>query len=116
VQRQQLPRIKVEYQVNRDLFLRVIGEYSANYLDQLRDDSRTNAPLLVRSGSQWVLTKATRTNNVRGDFLISYRPTPGTVFYAGYSSQLREPTAFAFEDLNRTSDALFVKLSYLFRY
>ncbi|MDQ8165964.1 MAG: DUF5916 domain-containing protein [Gemmatimonadota bacterium] len=116
VQRVQLPRLRVEYQVTRNLFVRAIGEYASNFTDVLRDDSRTNKPLLVRSGSQWVQTQKTTTNNVRGDFLISYRPTPGTVFYAGYSALMREPKAFGFEDLNRTSDALFVKLSYLFRY
>jgi hypothetical protein len=116
VQRVDLPRLRIEYQVTRNLFVRAIGEYASNFTDALRDDSRTNKPLLVRSGSQWVQTQKTTTNNVRGDFLISYRPTPGTVFYAGYSALMREPKAFEFEDLNRTSDALFVKLSYLFRY
>lgn len=116
VQLVRLPRLRIEYQVTRNLFVRAIGEYASNFTDVLRDDSRTNKPLLVRSGSQWVQTQKTTTNNVRGDFLISYRPTPGTVFYAGYSALMREPKAFEFEDLNRTSDALFVKLSYLFRY
>ena len=115
-QRQQLPRVKVEYQVTRDLFVRVIGEYSANYLNKLRDDSRTNKPLLVKSGGIWVETTETHTNNVRADVLVSYRPTPGTVFYVGYGAQMREPLTFAFDDLNRTSDAFFMKLSYLFRY
>jgi hypothetical protein len=116
VQRNQLPRLRIEYQATRDLFLRAIGEYSATFLDRLRDDSRTNAPLLVRSGGRWVQTAPTRNNTVRSEFLVNYRPTPGTVFYAGYTTLLREPLAFAFEDLNRTSDAYFVKLSYLFRY
>jgi hypothetical protein len=111
-----LPRLKVEYQMSRALFVRVIGEYSASWTNALRDDSRTNRPLLVRSGGAWVQSTATGANNVRGEFLISYRPTPGTVFYAGYSAQMREPGAFDFRELNRTSDAFFLKASYLFRY
>ncbi len=117
VQRNQLPRVRVEYQVTRDLFVRVIGEYSSTFTDSLRDDGRTNGRLLVRNGAGvWVPTVRTTSNNVRGDFLVSYRPTPGTVFYAGYSALMREPRAFEFTDLNRTSDAFFVKASYLFRY
>jgi hypothetical protein len=116
VQLVQLTRLRVEYQLTRDLFIRAIGEYSMNAVDALRDDSRTNKPLLVRSGSTWVQSTKSRSNNVRAEFLASYRPTPGTVFYAGYSSLMREPETFQFKDLNRTSDALFVKASYLFRY
>jgi hypothetical protein len=116
VQLVQLTRLRMEYQLTRDLFLRAIGEYSMNAVDALRDDSRTNKPLLVRSGTSWVQSTKTRSNNVRAEFLASYRPTPGTVFYAGYSSLLREPESFQFRDLNRTSDAFFLKASYLFRY
>jgi hypothetical protein len=116
VQLVQLARLRMEYQLTRDLFLRAIGEYSMNAIDALRDDSRTGKPLLVRSGTRWVRSQKVRNNNVRAEFLASYRPTPGTVFYAGYSSLLREPESFQFRDLNRTSDALFVKASYLFRY
>lgn len=111
-----IPRTKVEYQITRDLFVRVIGEYASNYQDALRDETRTNGPLLVKSGTKWVKTVRTTTNALRGDVLISYRPTPGTVFYAGYDAQLTEPRAFAFDAVNRTNDAFFLKLSYLFRY
>jgi len=111
-----IPRTKVEYQITRDLFVRVIGEYASNYSDALRDDTRTNGPLLVKSGSKWVKTVRTTTNAVRTDFLVSYRPTPGTVLYAGYGAQMTEPNAFSFGGLNRTNDAFFLKLSYLFRY
>jgi hypothetical protein len=116
VQLVQLTRLRTEYQITRDLFIRAIGEYSMNAIDALRDDSRTNKPLLVRSGTSWVQSTKSRSNNVRAEFLASYRPTPGTVFYAGYSSLLREPESFQFKDLNRTSDAFFLKASYLFRY
>ncbi|MBM4194774.1 MAG: carbohydrate binding family 9 domain-containing protein [Gemmatimonadetes bacterium] len=115
VQRNQLPRVKVEYQVTRDLFVRVIGEYASNYLDALRDDGRTGKPLLVRSGGRWVQSTRTTSNNLRSDVLIQYRPMPGAVIYAGYSALMREPSAFAFDDVTRTSDAVFLKASWLFR-
>lgn len=116
VTRTLIPRTKMEYQITRDLFVRVIGEYASNYSDALRDVTRTEGPLLVKSGGKWVKAVRTTTNAVRGDFLLSYRPTPGTVFYAGYDAQMTEPTAFSFGGLNRTNDAFFLKLSYLFRY
>ncbi len=52
---------------------------------------------------------------VRADLLLAYTPQPGTVVYLGYGARLLEPQSFRFERLNRTSDALFLKLSYLFR-
>lgn len=116
VQQARLPRLRVEYQVTRDLFVRAIGEYAATFTDSLFDDSRTGGRLLIRnSAGTWVPTVRRTANNVRGELLVSYRPTPGTVFYAGYTSLMREPDAFRFTDLNRASDAVFVKASYLIR-
>jgi hypothetical protein len=40
---------------------------------------------------------------------------PGTVLFAGYGSDMLDEDAFRFRNLTRTSDALFLKLSYLFR-
>jgi len=49
------------------------------------------------------------------DWLFSYRPTPGTVVFAGYGSGLEEADAFRFRRLRRVTDGFFAKLSYLFR-
>jgi hypothetical protein len=43
-----IPRLTVEYQVSRPIFLRVIGEYDSRTQDALRDDSRTGLPILIR--------------------------------------------------------------------
>ena len=110
------PRVKLEYQVSQPFFVRLIGEYIAEQVDALRDDSRTNLPLLQRNGSGvYVRTVARLNNSVRGDFLLAYTPQPGTVVYLGYGARMLEPESFRFERLTRSSDALFVKLSYLFR-
>ena len=110
------PRLKMEYQVSRPFFVRVIGEYIAQYTDALRDDSRTGHPLLQRTGSgTYVRTQASTTNSVRGDVLLAYTPMPGTVFYLGYGARMAEPESFRFQDVLRTSDVLFLKASYLFR-
>ncbi len=110
------PRLKVEYQVSRPFFVRAIGEYRADRVDALRDDTRTGHPLLVRAGDgTFVRTTAGTSNAFRGDLLLAYTPQPGTVFYLGYGARMGEPAAFRFDDLDRTSDAFFVKASYLFR-
>ena len=103
--------------MNRSLFLRLIGEYVSTFTDSLRDDDRTNQPLLVYNpGTQrWERTTRSTVNVFRGDFLFSYKPVPGTVLYLGYGAAMNEPTAFRFRDLQRRSDAFFVKASYLFR-
>ncbi len=111
----QIPRVKVEYQIARPMFVRVVGQYVAQEQDALRDDSRTNGPILLRRGTGFVRAAATSSNRFRGDVLFSYQPTPGTVFFAGYGSTLSEARALRFDDLRRTTDGFFLKWSYLWR-
>jgi hypothetical protein len=112
-----IPRLKVEYQVARPLFVRLVGEYDASRTDALRDDSRTDAPILIYDPGAGVYVRAgaTADNRFRGDALLSYQPTPGTVFFVGYGSTSVEPDALRFNRLRRVSDGVFVKASYLFR-
>ncbi len=111
-----IPRVKVEYQLTRSMFLRTVGQYTAVYQDDLRDDSRTNDPLLV-PGPDGTLVRAVASsdNQLQFDWLFSYHPTPGTVVYVGYGSTLTEAEPFRFGGLVRQRDAYFLKLSYLFR-
>lgn len=111
-----IPRVKVEYQLSRSIFLRAVGEYTAIFQDSLRDDSRTNDPLLVPGpGGSLVRAQGFSQNTFQFDWLFSYLPTPGTVIYLGYGSTLQEPGAFRFSRLARERDSYFLKLSYLFR-
>jgi hypothetical protein len=111
-----IPRIKTEYQLSRPFFVRLIGEYYSEQVGALRDDSRTGHPLLQRTaGGTYVRTVARNTTRVRGDALLAYTPSPGTVVYLGYGAQLTEPQPFKFDGLRRTNDAFFLKASYLFR-
>ncbi len=112
VGRQRIPRVKVEYQLARPLFIRLVGEYNAYEQDSLRDDSRTNGAILI-NGQR---TQAFTDNVFRGDILLSFTPMPGTVFFAGYGSTLEEERAFKFRDLERRTDGFFLKGSYLFRF
>ena len=109
-------RAKVEYQLSRPLFVRVVGQYIQDKTDSLRDDSRTGAPIFI-SGPDSSLTRAaaSRSNLFHVDALLSYQPVPGTVVFAGYGSNMVDEEAFQFRGLTRTDDAFFLKLSYLFR-
>ena len=111
-----IPRLKVEYQLNRALLVRAVGEYEAGFVDERRDDSRTNDPLLVRTRSgQFVHPASGHANDFRPQLLLGWTPTPGTVFYAGYDATLAEPDAWRFRRLERQRDGVFVKASWLFR-
>ena len=103
--------------MSRAIFLRVIGEYDARKQDALRDDSRTNLPILIRDPASGLYqpSAAFERNRFRVDGLFSYQPTPGTVLFAGYGSVLTEPQGLRFDNLIRTNDGFFLKWSYLFR-
>ena len=105
-----IPRLKVEYQLTRDIFFRYVGQYFAQVRDTLRDP-RTGDQLIVDTIPQG---RSTNTE-FRNDFLFSYKPTPGTVLFFGYGSSLSEPDPFSFRRLSRTGDGFFLKASYLFR-
>jgi hypothetical protein len=111
------PRLKLEYQLSRPIFLRLVGEYTTEKRDELRDDTRTNAPILIfdEDANEYVRTSPFRHRSFRGDFLFSYQPTPGTVLFAGYGSTMQDPTELGTSSLQRAEDGFFLKLSYLFQ-
>ena len=111
------PRLKVEYQLSRPIFLRLVGEYTTERRDALRDDTRTGAPILVfdPDAGNYRRAAAFGHRSFRGDFLFSYQPTPGTVLFAGYGSTLRDPSELGRSSLRRSEDGFFLKLSYLFQ-
>lgn len=104
-----IPRLKVEYQLNRAVFFRVVGQYSARYRAPLLD--RNGRPILLGG----VKDAGTSSNEFRMDWLFSYRPTPGTLAYLGYGSTMLEPDQFRFGGLSRSQDGVFAKVSYVFR-
>jgi hypothetical protein len=108
-----IPRLKVEYQIARPLFVRIVSQYTAGQREPLLDP-QTGRTLLVPSGSGFAPSTAQTSNLLRADFLISYRPSPGTVFFAGYGNSLTESDPLAFQRLRRTTDGFFVKMSWVF--
>ena len=113
-----VPRLKVEYQIARPMFFRMVGQYDAEQQAALYDDSRTGYPIvrpLPYRGGQVARDLGFSRNDVRVDWLFSYQPTPGTVMFAGYGSSYEGPDHLRFKEMNRIDDGFFVKLSYLFR-
>ena len=108
--RSTIPRLKLEYQPNRSLFFRVIGEYRSERRAALQDRI-TGAPLFVGGAAQ----PATESNGLRMDLLASYEPTPGTVAFLGYGSSLETDAEFNWSRLQRANDGFFVKLAYQIR-
>lgn len=113
---QRVPYLEIAYQLSRPIFIRFIGQYNSSWQANLRDDGRTNDPLLIRDPTTGVYSPLTRylSNAVTSNFLFSYQPTPGTVFFLGYGGGYTEPWAFNFTGLTRMNDNFFIKVSYLF--
>jgi hypothetical protein len=106
-----IPRLRVEYQLARPIFVRLVSQYTATRREALIDP-RTGAVIVLGSAP----SAPTTTNALRTDWLFSYRPAPGTVFFVGYGGSMTEEDPLAFKRLTRTSDAFFVKGSYVFRF
>jgi hypothetical protein len=117
VAERRIPRLDVEYQLSRPVFFRLVGQYEALYVDNLRDASRTELPIFIQDPNTGIISRASRTTDnafgVQG--LFAYQPIPGTVAFVGYGNNLTEPASFRFLTLTRTADSFFVKFSYLFR-
>jgi Domain of unknown function (DUF5916)/Carbohydrate family 9 binding domain-like len=110
-----VPRVRVEYQFSRALFLRFVGQAELRRRDALRDP-RTELPLLVKSSAGTTApVGSVRSLLGRADVLLSYLPSPGTVVFVGYGSAAEASETQRPYDARRTSDGLFVKISYLFR-
>jgi hypothetical protein len=108
--RSTIPRLKLEYQPNRALFFRAIGEYRSERRGALID--RVSRDSLYVGGSAQPTVEY---NGFRLDLLASFEPTPGTVAFLGYGSSLESDEEFNWSRLQRMSDGFFVKLAYQVR-
>jgi hypothetical protein len=104
-----IPRLNVEYQLSRPLFIRVVAQYDGTYQNTLRDDSRTRLPIFIFDPATRTYARATafQDNQLQLSALFAYQPIPGTVAFVGYDNTLNPS--------RRVADNIFVKFSYLFR-
>jgi hypothetical protein len=105
-----LTRVSAQYQFARSFFGRVLVQYDLTRRDALTDP-RTGRPLLV-SGEP---VSATEGGEFQGQLLLQYEPSPGTIFYVGYSRLERGARSLSLARMDPVEDGLFLKLSYLFR-
>lgn len=105
----------VEYQLSRAFQLRVITQYSIDSRDALRDDSRTNLPLMIQGNSGYELATAYDHRALQANFLFTFLPNPGTVVYFGYGNVSQRPDLAGRTALGAMRSDLFLKLSYLWR-
>ena len=116
-----VPRVRVEYQVSRPIFVRLVSQYVARRQDTLHDDGRSEDPILLRQGDgSFERALGFRANSFRVDGLFSFEPSPGTVIFAGYGTTLGNEEIgldpqLPYDDLERRNDGFFLKVSYLFR-
>jgi hypothetical protein len=105
-----IPRLRVQYQFSKSVFARAVGQYELAKSQALTDPT-TGRPLLVDGA----LVPAESTGNFQGQFLVQYEPSPGTIFYVGFTRMMEGRRTLSLDRLDPTQEGLFVKLSYLFR-
>lgn len=109
-----IPRVKTQYQFSRSLFVRGIFEYGTQESAALFDPA-TGLPLYSCTQSACTARSGSIGHDFRVEGLLGYEPSPGTVFFLGYTREMEDLSAFGFENWRPTRDGLFVKLSYRFR-
>ncbi|RMH17772.1 MAG: hypothetical protein D6701_07160 [Gemmatimonadetes bacterium] len=106
-----LSRLRVQYQFGKALFARAIVQFDLEERDALEDPATGRALLIFGSP-----VAARRSGRFDGQFLVQYEPSPGTIFFLGYSrAEVGEHLGFDLGRLDPVEDGLFLKLSYLFR-
>lgn len=103
-------RVTSQYQFNKAVSARALIQYNLEERDALRDP-RTGRPLHIGEEA----AQATDHGTVQGQFLLQYEPSPGRIFYVGYTRLMEGQATYDPARMDTTEDGLFVKLSYLFR-
>ncbi len=106
-----ITRVKLQYQFSKPLLTRAIVQYNLSDRDTLRDPA-SGQPLVI-DGERY---DAASDGTVEGQFLLSYEPSPGTIFYVGYSFFREGPHTYDPSQMVPMAEGLFIKFSYLFRF
>ncbi|MGH7583028.1 MAG: DUF5916 domain-containing protein [Gemmatimonadales bacterium] len=116
VSNQIVPVLTIIYQPTRTFQFRLISQYALNRQDSLRDDSRTNLPIVyLNSDGTWTRAAAFDNQLLESNLLFTYFPNPGTVVYLGYGTIDQQPDYLGRAHLAPVQSNFFVKLSYLWR-
>ena len=109
-----IPRARAQYQFNRALYVRAIVEYRSQRRGALLTPTGGRQVSYCADGSCLDL-QGTESNDFSFETLLSYEPSPGTVFFVGYTRRMEDTEAFRFRDVRPEAEGVFVKLSYRFR-
>lgn len=109
-----IPRARAQYQFNRALFFRVIVEYGSQERGSLMTPTDGHAVSYCPADSCLALG-GRESNDFSVETLLSYEPTPGTVFFVGYSRTMEDMEPFRFREIRPEAEGVFMKLSYRFR-
>ena len=89
---------------------RMILQYDLDNREALKDPT-TGQQLAIFGQPQ-----GPRSNGeLQGQFLLQYEPSPGTIFYIGFSRLMQGERSYRISRMNPVEEGLFLKLSYLFR-
>lgn len=105
-----IPRLRVQYQFGKSVFARAVGQYELQRSSALTDP-RSGRPLVVDGAA----VPATSTGEFLGQLLLQYQPSPGTIFYVGFSRLMEGARTYRLASMDPVEEGLFLKLSYLFR-
>ncbi|HSL72522.1 MAG TPA: DUF5916 domain-containing protein, partial [Longimicrobiales bacterium] len=108
---QDITRFKAQYQFSKALMARFFVQYNLNERDAIRDavDGR---PVIIDGA----VSSSERRTDFGGNVLLQYEPSPGTIFYLGYTRQLQGfERTYDYSRLDPVSDGVFLKFSYLYR-
>ena len=109
--RADITRLETQYMFSRWLFARAILQYDLQQRAALRDPG---------SGRQlWVdgqAAEAVSDGQFQAQLLVSYEPSPGTIFFLGYTRQEEGTRTYDLSRMQPVSDRIFVKASYLTRF
>lgn len=103
-------RLTSQYQFSKALMARALVQYNLEDRDALRDPS-SGQPILI-DGSP---IDEQEDGSVQGQFLLQFQPSPGTIFYVGYTRMMEGDYSYNLRTKDPTEDGIFVKLSYLLR-
>ena len=109
-----IPRARIQFQFSRALFLRTIMEYGSQDRGVLLTPA-DGRQVSYCSGESCFGLGGSASNDISVEALLSYEPTPGTVFFVGYTRQMDDPEAFRFRNVRPQSEGMFMKRSYRFR-
>jgi len=103
-------RVQTQYQFSKALMARMMVQYDLEDRDALRPPGEGESILL--DGEP---VEAREEGTVQGQFLLQYQPSPGTIFYVGYTGIMEGDYSYGLAGKDPSQDGLFLKLSYLFR-